>query len=161
MRSYLIIASIVVVGLMALPVITLGSLTNLTAIGSVIGVSEKAYLFTGNNVSYDKYAWGNCTWWVSYLRHKIGNPIPNTWGNAIDWAANAKTDRYTVNHLPSAGSIMQDPLAPGGLGHVALVVSVDANAGTFTISEMNRLGLDIVDTRVISFSRVNKLNFIH
>jgi len=161
MRNYLIITAIVVVGLMSLPVITLSSLTNLTAIGSAIGASEKAYLFNGNNVGYDQYAWGNCTWWVSYLRHKIGNPIPNTWGNAIDWAANALADHYLVNHQPSVGSIMQDPNAPGGLGHVALVIAVNPNRGSFTISEMNRLGLDIVDTRVISMNRDAKLNFIH
>ena len=33
----------------------------------------------------DKYAWGNCTYWVALLRARAGRPIPNTWGDAYYW----------------------------------------------------------------------------
>jgi surface antigen len=93
--------------------------------------------------TYDAYAWGNCTWWVSIKRSEINDPIPNDWGNAADWAENAISNGYAVDHRPTPGSIMQISDVDHGLGHVAIVESVDAD-GTWHISEMNVLGLDIV-----------------
>jgi peptidoglycan endopeptidase LytE len=115
-----------------------------------------------NAVSYpgDLYAWGNCTWWVSIRRSQINDPIPNSWGNAATWAERAAADGYLIDHNPTPGSIMQISNVDGGLGHVAFVESVD-NDGTWHISEMNVLGLDVVDYKAEPASVAVNYNFIH
>lgn len=108
----------------------------------------------------DLYAWGNCTWWVFIKRFEVGDPIPNTWGNATNWAYAAQLDGYTVDHHPTPGSIMQISGVDYGLGHVAFVESVDSD-GTWHISEMNVLGLDVVDNKAEPASAAANYRFIH
>jgi surface antigen len=103
------------------------------------------------------YAWGNCTWWASARRAQVNDPIPNSWGNAATWAYRASQDGYIVNHTPSPGAIMQ---TGGGLGHVAFVESVD-NDGSWHISEMNVIGLNVVDHVTRSVGEASNYNFIH
>jgi surface antigen len=107
----------------------------------------------------DYYAWGNCTWWVAMRRDQIGEPIPNSWGNAATWAERAANDGYTVNDTPAYGSIMQISTVDHGLGHVAFVESVDPD-GTWNISEMNVLGLDIVDDKSMPAAAAAQYSFI-
>lgn len=113
-----------------------------------------------HSIQNDLYAWGNCTWWVAMRRSQINDPIPNSWGNATTWAARASSDGYTVNHSPSPGSIMQISGVDGGLGHVAFVESVDPD-GTWHISEMNVLGLDVIDHKAEPSSMAVNYRFIH
>ncbi len=110
--------------------------------------------------SANLYARGNCTWWVSYRRFQINDPIPQWWGNAATWASRAARDGYTVDHRPSPGAIMQTANSAGGLGHVALVESVDPD-GTWHISEMNFYGYGVVDHRANPPSLASSYNFIH
>jgi surface antigen len=107
--------------------------------------------------SGNTYAWGNCTWWVAILRSRNSNPIPNSWGNATTWASRAADDGYLVDHTPAPGAIMQ---RSGGLGHVAFVESVDPD-GTWHISEMNVVGLDVVSHKSLPLSAASAYNFIH
>lgn len=106
------------------------------------------------------YAWGNCTWWVAIRRSQINDPIPNTWGNAASWADLAADDGYVVNHVPSPGAIMQLPNVDYGLGHVAFVESVESD-GTWNISEMNVLGIDVVDHKSMPAGAAADYYFIH
>ncbi len=106
------------------------------------------------------YAWGNCTWWVFIRRSQIGEPIPNSWGNASSWANSARADGYLVDHQPSPGAIMQLSYVDHGLGHVAFVESVDSD-GTWHISEMNVQGLDVEDHTSEPASAATFYNFIH
>lgn len=108
----------------------------------------------------DKYAPGNCTYWVYARRAQVGEPIPNTWGNASSWAANATLEGYLVDHTPSQYAIMQTSYVDNGLGHVAFVESVNSD-GTWNISEMNVLGLYIVDHKAMPASAAARYNFIH
>lgn len=156
MKKMLFAAAAVVIFLMGLPVIALISVTNISALASA-AVS----LFTSPKVTSDEYDYGECTYWVALRRLQINEPIPNTWGNAITWAVRAAADNYLVNHTPSFGSIMQDPNAPGGLGHVAFVQSINPITGAWTITEMNRVGWDEVDTRTLPAAAAAKYNFIH
>jgi peptidoglycan endopeptidase LytE len=55
---------------------------------------------------------------------------------------------------------MQISNVDGGLGHVAFVESVDPD-GTWHISEMNVLGLDIIDYKAEVSSDALNYNFIH
>jgi len=108
----------------------------------------------------DAYAWGNCTWWASMRRAQIGDPIPNTWGNAATWAVRAARGGYTVDHHPTPGAIMQLSNTAGGLGHVAFVESVDPD-GSWHISEMNVLGLNVIDHKTEPPAAAGWYNFIH
>jgi len=108
----------------------------------------------------NRYAWGNCTWWVATQRAQTGDPISGSWGNASVWATRAAASGYLVDHHPTTGAIMQTANSAGGLGHVAFVESVDAD-GTWHISEMNVLGLGVVDRQAEPPSAAAAYNFIH
>jgi surface antigen len=108
----------------------------------------------------NSYAWGNCTWWAAARRAQLGDAIPGTWGNAATWAARAARDGYRVDHTPAPGAIMQTARAAGGLGHVAVVEQVDPD-GSWHISEMNVIGLNIVDHATRSSATAASFNFIH
>ncbi len=108
----------------------------------------------------DNYAPGNCTYWVFARRSEVGEPIPNTWGNAATWAPRAAKDGYVVDHTPTKYAIMQTPNSAEGLGHVAFVESVDPD-GTWHISEMNVVGLYIIDDKAMPASDAKSYNFIH
>jgi surface antigen len=108
----------------------------------------------------DTYALGNCTYWVFARRAQVGEPIPTTWGNAVTWASRAQADGYVVDHTPTQYAIMQIPNVAGGLGHVAFVESIGPGS-TWNISEMNVLGLYIVDHKNMPASAAASYNFIH
>lgn len=156
LKKQIMLVGGIILALLVLPFIILSSATNLSAL-AVIGT----YLYSGPTNSTDLYDFGECTYWAALRRQQIGEPIPNTWGNAITWASRARAMGYVVDHTPSYGAIMQDPNAPGGLGHVAFVESVDPVSGDWTISEMNRVGWDEVDWRTLPPAAAAKYNFIH
>jgi len=155
------IGSMVVI-LVMLPILAVASATNISALGlGSSGSKTNISLYSDPAVGGDTYDYGYCTYWVSLRRIQIGDPIPNNWGNAITWNTGAEADGYTVDHMPTYGSIMQWPEAPGGEGHVAFVESVDPNTGKWTISEMNAVGWDEVDYQTMPASAAAKYNFIH
>lgn len=163
----IVIAIITVISLPAVALATLGSNT-LAFLANTLGVSDNTVavstttvgLYEGPEVPGDAYTWGNCTYWVYALRLKAEDPIPTTWGNAATWAPRALLDGYVVDHIPSPGAIMQTSNSAGGLGHVAYVTAVDPT-GTWTISEMNVKGLDVVDTSTYPQIAAANYNFIH
>ena len=156
MKKMAATAALIVIFIMVISVAALASNTNLGALASA-AIS----IFDSPANKADAYEYGECTYWVALRRIQIGEPIPNTWGNAITWAERAARDNYLVNHAPSYGAIMQDPNSIGGLGHVAFVEKVNPLNGSWTISEMNRVGWDEVDTRTLSASDAAAYNFIH
>lgn len=84
------------------------------------------------------YDWGNCTWYVASRRS-----VPSDWGNANQWAYRAGLAGWTVSTNPRIGAIAQT--SAGYFGHVAYVEAI--GNGTVTVSEMNVMGLDVVDTQ--------------
>lgn len=148
---YIIISVIGV--LMFMPVIVLASAFNLPSIAS----GQVLYNEVAN--PQDTYDYGNCTYWASLQRLQIGKAIPNTWGNANTWATRAKADGYLVDHTPEVGAIMQT--TAGQWGHVAIVTNVDPLTGSWTISEMNYVGYDEVDSRTFPSALALIYNFIH
>ena len=81
----------------------------------------------------NKYAWGNCTWYVYERRVQLGKPVGSFWGNASTWAYNARSAGYRVDYNPEAGAVMANG---GGYGHVSVVESVNPGVSV-RISEMN------------------------
>ncbi|MFO0862577.1 MAG: CHAP domain-containing protein [Candidatus Saccharibacteria bacterium] len=147
----LIIVLTVILVLFSMPIVVLAAVSDL-------GVIDTHPLYTGPIDTRDAYAYGNCTYWAALRRIQIGQPIPSTWGNANTWAERAQLDGYLVDHIPAMDSIMQT--SAGELGHVAFVESVDT-AGNWTISEMNVVGFDQLDTRTLSAAAAQNFNFIH
>jgi peptidoglycan hydrolase CwlO-like protein len=90
----------------------------------------------------DWFPFGQCTWWAAYNHHVSWS------GNATDWFDNAISQGAAVSSTPRVGSVAVWRASPSypTFGHVAIVTGVNGN-GSFTVSEMNYVGLGIVDTR--------------
>ncbi len=148
--------------IITISILSLILLLPIISVSALIGnnnISLNHQLYTGPIDPSDHYAWGNCTYWVYLLRQQIGQPIPNTWGNANTWAKRAAQDGYIINHTPSVDSIMQTTQPP--LGHVAFVIKVNPINDNWTISEMNVYGLDVVDQKTLTIKQAKYFNFIH
>jgi surface antigen len=153
-KREIIIVLISVGVVLALPVVILVSATN---VGALADPSNQLYVAPVSTTN--TYAFGNCTYWAALQREQVGRPIPNNWGNANTWASNALLAGYSVDRVPTVGAIMQTTAGP--LGHVAYVESVNPVDGSWTISEMNFRGWDIVDSRTLSRSDAIIYSFIH
>lgn len=121
--------------------------------------AETQGFYMGGEVPGDTYAWGNCTYWAFAMRLWAGYPIPTTWGNANTWDDRARNDGYVVGHTPQAGAVFQSDAEE--LGHVAYVTAVNDITGQWTISEMNNLGLNMVNTRTFAKESAVYYSFIH
>ncbi|MDU6093184.1 MAG: CHAP domain-containing protein, partial [Staphylococcus lugdunensis] len=91
-------------------------------------------------------------------RAQDGHTISTFWGDARNWAGQASSAGFKVDHSPKEGSIMQTTNGP--YGHVAYVERVNKDGSIF-ISEMNWIAPYIVSTRTISASEVDSYTFIH
>lgn len=110
----------------------------------------------------NRYAFGNCTWYVYERRLQLGRPVGSFWGNARTWDAYARTAGYVVNNKPAAGAVLVDHRA-GYFGHVGVVESVAPN-GDILITEMNNYaygGFNIVNKRTISAGQAAGYQYIH
>lgn len=110
-------------------------------------------MYAGNN-----YAIGNCTAYVFDRRVELGKPVRASWGNAVSWAAAARSAGYTVNNSPSVGAVIQNG---GGAGHVAIVENILDN-GDLELSEMNfGGGWNVVSGRILPAANVGQYLYIH
>ena len=151
---------IVVLALPVLAVFSMGSsaLTFLASVPSAEAAESQGF-YMGGEAPGDTYAWGNCTYWAYAMRYWAGNPIPSSWGNANTWDNRAILDGYIVDHVPAEGAVFQTDA--GDLGHVAFVTVVDNVTGEWTISEMNNIGINIVNIRKFSKDSGQYYTFIH
>lgn len=146
----------VLVGLIIFPMIVIIELLTGNAQGATN--NPGATLYTGAASTQNTYAYGYCTFWADKRREDIGKPIPNNWGDAHTWVIRALVAKYTVDHTPSVGAIMQT--TAGDLGHVAFVESITPDGG-WTVSEMNAPQWDVVSSRTFKASIAATYNFIH
>ncbi len=122
--------------------------------GSRIGTN--VFATAGN-----RYAAGNCTWYVYERRAQMGRPVGSFWGNANTWASSARSAGFLVNRSPAAGAVLVDQA--GYFGHVAVVERVLEN-GDIVITEMNNYaygGYNIVNDRTISAGQAGAYQYIH
>lgn len=108
----------------------------------------------------NRYAFGNCTWYVYEKRAAIGRPVGSFWGNAKTWDDAARTQGYEVNNTPRPGSVLVEEF--GFFGHVAFVESVSADS--IVISEMNNYaygGFNIINKRTISIGQARAYMYVH
>ena len=100
----------------------------------------------------NRFAYGYCTWYVANRRY-----IP--WlGNAIDWWPNARAYGFAEGFAPRVGAVMVT--RESGYGHVAYVESVGAD-GSWSVSEMNFVGWNVVSSRTIRPGQVPLVGFIY
>lgn len=102
---------------------------NYGAYGGGSGTSNYYAASVGN-----RYAFGNCTWYVYERRAELGRPVGGNWGNAATWASYAVSAGYRVNGTPAVGAVMQN--GGGWYGHVGVVEAVNPGVSV-TVSEMN------------------------
>ncbi len=121
--------------------------------------SYSSYYRSGS--SGNRYAFGNCTYWVYDRRAEMGRPVGSFWGNANTWDDAARAQGYVVNNVPAVGAVLVDNA--GYYGHVAVVESKLAD-GSIVISEMNNSvygGFNIVNSRTISAGQAALYSYIH
>lgn len=94
----------------------------------------------------NNYAWGNCT---AYVASRIN--VPDSLGNADNWAYELGQDGWTVSNEPVVGAIAQT--TNGWAGHVAIVEGI--GDGYVTVSEENVEGLGVIDTQTYPTSYFN------
>ncbi len=80
---------------------------------------------TAQNSSGNTYTPGQCT----HFAKTVLGWVPNGWGDATNWAANAQAQGYTLSSTPKVGAVAWRS------GHVAAVIGV--GDGTVTITEQN------------------------
>lgn len=84
-------------------------------------------IYNGNGYDY-----GFCTWGVASII-----PVPSNWGNANTWAIGARMSGWSVDTMPTIGSIAQRSGGYGGLGHVAIVIDVSEDRSMIKYKDMN------------------------
>jgi surface antigen len=102
--------------------------------------------------SGNHFAFGYCTWYVASRRY-----IP-WFGNAIEWWPNARAYGYAEGQTPRVGAVMVT--RESYWGHVAYVEAVNGD-GSWTVSEMNFVGWDVIDRRTIFPGQVPVVGFIY
>lgn len=117
-----------------------------------------SYYFMPGTVG-NRYDWGNCTWYAYEKRAEIGRPVGSFWGNADTWALAAPGAGFAVDNKPEVGAVFVD-VNSGYYGHVAVVIGVASN-GDVTITEMNRIGLNIISERTITAGQAVLYQYIH
>lgn len=100
--------------------------------------------------TFDSYSWGECTYWVA-----LHFPVPPYLGNAAEWWQSAAAHGLQEAAAPAQGDVVVYGAGGGysDMGHVAYVLQVNPD-GSFVVSEMNYLGLGIVDQRTSSMADV-------
>jgi hypothetical protein len=102
----------------------------------------------------DYYPSGQCTYWAAFnfdpFPSGVGGGSPQNLTDGGDWYAKAGTlglATLAPSVLPPYGSAVSYLDFPGATaaGHVAVVISDDANGEGYWVSEMNVLGLGVVD----------------
>lgn len=124
--------------------------------GSGSRISTNVFATAGN-----RYAPGNCTWYVYERRAQMGRPVGSFWGNANTWASSARAAGFRVDRSPAAGAVLTDQA--GYYGHVGVVERVLEN-GDIVITEMNNYaygGFNIVNSRTISAGQASAYQYIH
>ncbi len=126
------------------------------ATGAAAGTAAPTPLFASVPTSGypDRFPFGECTWWAAYNH-------PVSWsGDAGAWLQNARAAGAATSDVPSVGAIAV--YAPGGpysaLGHVAIVIAVDAQS--YRVSEMHAPDWGAVREREIAWPDPHALGFI-
>ena len=90
----------------------------------------------GEAAWWNPFPYGQCTWYSIQMRPDL---VGSVWGNAWQWAGQARYNGESTGYYPQRGAIVVfQPWTQGSgyYGHVAYVTSVGQN-GWFQMAEMN------------------------
>lgn len=121
-----------------------------------VGYSAPAATYTAAPATgpHPAYSGGN-HFYYGYCTYYVANRRPIPWfGDAIQWWPNARSFGYAEGSVPRPGAILVE--RPN---HVAYVESV--GSGSFTVSEENWKGWNIVDTRTVQNNDPAIVGFIY
>lgn len=110
------------------------------------------------SISNNGYDFGYCTYWVALRRAQVGEPVPSNLGNASSWGYLARAYGLSTGNVPRTYAAAVT--STEGEGHVVFVESVNPD-GSINISEMNRVGWDVVDHRTISAAEAATYTYIY
>jgi surface antigen len=133
------------------------------AVGSptVGGVFQSVQIASASSNLFPK---GQCTWWACQRYKELeGHYVP--WrGDAHSWSANAKgAQGWNVSNAPKVPSIIclqANVQGAGGLGHVAVVESINSN-GTLRTSNQNWAGVTYPNVAYVTHTAGNGVSFIY
>jgi len=100
-----------------------------------------------------RFPWGQCTYLVAT---KVQIPFN---GNAWQWYGNAQAIGWQVGSTPRPGSVMVT-WESRVYGHVAYVEKVNDD-GSWIVTEMNWLGVGVIDQRTVKPGQVPLIGFIY
>jgi surface antigen len=141
------------------------SASSTTTVTQSVSQTTSQRTFT-KNIS-NGFARGYCTWYVATQASHIFTYTSETTqsrpfaGDAKYRYANAQKAGLSVGQSPRAGAIIVYGTSVNSAGHVGIVRSVDASAGTMVIEDMNYKGKFIVTKRVESISRGGIIGYIY
>jgi len=125
---------------------------------SGVGSARFLYVNTRSTTPGNRNFWGNCTWYVWEARHAMGRPLPSVaLGNANVWHTSLAAHGFLVNRTPAVGAIAQT--SAGWAGHVLIVR--DIRDGMVIMTEMNAMGFNVVNERIMTWDEATRYNFIH
>ncbi|HUD07232.1 MAG TPA: CHAP domain-containing protein [Candidatus Saccharimonadales bacterium] len=120
--------------------------------------SSSAYSFGyGPIYGYNGYDYGYCTWWAAQRRAQVGEPVPSNLGNAYSWYELAQAAGIPTGSTPQTHAVIWFGY---DANHVGFVESVNPD-GSIVISEMNRVGWAVEDTRTLSASEAASYKYIY
>lgn len=122
----------------------------LAALGAAASLMGTPVLASGAEAAahYNRFYYGQCTWWAANERPDIGAKV---WGNAANWIGAAQSAGLPTGSTPKVGAIVvYQPGAQGawGTGHVAHVIAVSPDGNHFTVDEMNYPRAGVVTHRL-------------
>jgi surface antigen len=131
-----------------------GNLVIYSAGGSPLWATGDVTAFSvGSTRSSNLFPNGQCTWYAEQQARNYTGRWMNIWGNASAWASSAAAGGWDVGTYPRIGSVIVFAVGSdgaGGYGHVGWVTRVYPASHTVAFSEMNYLGLGVVDSRAIT-----------
>ncbi|GAA4546543.1 hypothetical protein GCM10023192_61380 [Amycolatopsis samaneae] len=115
-------------------------------------IVDRWAFYSGQDTSFVAWRMEQLT---GYFHNSMShNGIAGHWGNAPEWAANARKLGYAVDRIPEAGAIAQwDAGQAAGPGHVAYIAEVHGEQ--VTVEEYNWSAPLRYDTRVVPLSQVS------
>lgn len=109
------------------------------AAGKGIVVEPQTPLASGAPYPTTGFPYGQCTWWVA-----LNHPVSWT-GDAWQWLQNSPASQHRTSPAPGEIVVYGPGNGYSAFGHVGLILSMQQ--GGYVVSEMNFLGVAVVDER--------------
>ena len=103
--------------------------------GYYSGSTNNGSFTTGGDVSADRFAFGQCTYWADLRYHALTGHWVNWIGNAYQWPSGARAAGWIVSstpHVPSIIALQPGVQGAGYYGHVGVVERINSDGSVYT-----------------------------